>query len=482
MFIRNETAVGTRMWSVVALTLGVCGCAIGTLIYNLTVTVASYEATIRNMQECARQQDAARLLQLSFKKQVQEWKDILLRGHDQEDLKKYTRQFRAEAARVSEMGTGLQGSVTDPDARRAIEEFLQAHVALGDKYEIALRSFTEGKGENPHEADQLVKGQDRAPTDMIDKIVEGLVKRSNAAVASEKEVVARKIWLISISVLTAFIVICGVAALTIRKITSGLRHAVGELSESAATVASAASQVSTSSQALARGSSEQAAAFEETSASSEEVTSRTQSNTENSRAIADLIIRSQQMLAETNSKLDQMVLAIGAINTQGEKISKIIKVIDEIAFQTNILALNAAVEAARAGEHGQGFAVVADEVRNLAQRCAQAAKETAVLIEESIARSKDGKGKVDQVAGAIRGITQESAKVKELVDDLHQGSRDQARGVEQIGRAITQIAQVTQQVAATAEESAAAAAELHAQSETLESIVERLAAMAGCQN
>jgi len=137
------------------------------------------------------------------------------------------------------------------------------------------------------------------------------------------------------------------------------------------------------------------------------------------------------------------------------------------------------VEAARAGETGLGFAVVADEVRNLAQRCAQAAKDTATLIEESIAKSSGGKEKVDQVAGAIRTITGESAKVKTLVDEVNLGSQEQARGIEEIGTAIAQMEQVTQQVAAGAEESAAASEELHAQSETLRGVVESLAAMVG---
>jgi methyl-accepting chemotaxis protein/methyl-accepting chemotaxis protein-1 (serine sensor receptor) len=202
-------------------------------------------------------------------------------------------------------------------------------------------------------------------------------------------------------------------------------------------------------------------------------------NTENSRSAADLVTQSQHKFVQTNQSLDQSVVAMGEINTQSDKISKIIKVIDEIAFQTNILALNAAVEAARAGEAGMGFAVVADEVRNLAQRCAQAAQDTAALIEESISKSNDGKVKVDQVAVAIRTITEESAKVKTLVDEVNLGSQEQARGIEQIGKAISQMEQVTQKTAANAEESASAAEELNAQSETLKGIVERLTSMVG---
>ena len=171
--------------------------------------------------------------------------------------------------------------------------------------------------------------------------------------------------------------------------------------------------------------------------------------------------------------------AMKDLDASGENIARIIKVIDGIAFQTNILALNAAVEAARAGEAGMGFAVVADEVRNLAQRCAQAAKDTAALIEESIAKSNDGKVKVDQVASAIRAISEESAKVKTLVDEVNLGSQEQARGIEQIGKAITQMEQVTQKTAANAEESASAAEELSAQSETLKNVVVRLTAMVG---
>ncbi len=274
--------------------------------------------------------------------------------------------------------------------------------------------------------------------------------------------------------------VAGVVILrVIQKVNSELRRIAGDLSASAEQVDGAADQISAASQAFAQGSSEQAASLEETSASSEEVNSMARRNTENSAAAAAVMNESQKKFVETNQKLDQMVVAMGEINASSDKISRINKVIDEIAFQTNILALNAAVEAARAGEAGMGFAVVADEVRNLAQRSAQAARDTAALIEESITKSNDGKVKVDQVAEAIRVITEHEARVKTLVDEVNLGSQEQTRGIEQIAQAISQMEKVTQNAAASAEENAAASEELTSQSATLRSIVGNLTALVG---
>ncbi len=167
------------------------------------------------------------------------------------------------------------------------------------------------------------------------------------------------------------------------------------------------------------------------------------------------------------------------INASSEQIAKIIKVIDQIAFQTNILALNAAVEAARAGEAGAGFAVVADEVRNLAQRSAQAAKDTASLIEDSIAKSQAGKLQVDQVATAIRTITAEASKMKVLVDEINLGSHEQSKGIGQISNSIHQMEKVTQSNAAAAEQTASAAQQLLAQSNSVKEVVDQLTSMVG---
>jgi len=240
-------------------------------------------------------------------------------------------------------------------------------------------------------------------------------------------------------------------------------------------LAEGAEQIAQSSQTLARGATEQAASLEETSASTEEVSSMARRNGENSQAASTLVKRSHEQLTETNRALEQTVTVISEINNSSSKISRIIKVIDEIAFQTNILALNAAVEAARAGEAGMGFGVVADEVRNLAQRCAQAAQETTSLIEGSVGMARDGKTKVDQVAVAVRRVVAGSGEIQALTDEVSEGTREQSQGLEQIGRAVAQIERTTQIAAASAEESASAAAELDAQARSLTDMVAHLA-------
>ena len=205
----------------------------------------------------------------------------------------------------------------------------------------------------------------------------------------------------------------------------------------------------------------------------------TQKNAENARHAAEQTGEAERSLGETNRRLEEMLASMREINTSSEKISKIIKVIDEIAFQTNILALNAAVEAARAGEAGMGFAVVADEVRNLAQRCAQAARDTAELIEESIQRTAEGKNKLDGVVGAVTQVVENAGKVKILANEVNVGSQEQARGIEQISRTVAQMQQLTQSTAASAEEGASAGEEMSAQAAALTHTVQQLHKLLG---
>ena len=284
--------------------------------------------------------------------------------------------------------------------------------------------------------------------------------------------------------LSIIFVLLGIAAVgavmtVVRKITAQLRDITSNLSEGAAQIATGSTQVASSSQTLAQGASEQAASLEETSASAEEVTSMTRQNASNTSQVAQLMGTVDQRIIESNASLELMIASMKQINASSDKISKIIKVIDEIAFQTNILALNAAVEAARAGEAGMGFAVVADEVRNLAQRSAQAAKDTTALIEESITTSNEGSQRLQKVAEVVGSITEAAAKVKVLVDEVNIGSQEQAKGIQEIARSLTDMDKVTQGNAAAAEESASASEEMSAQAQAMAQLVNQLREMAG---
>ncbi len=250
-----------------------------------------------------------------------------------------------------------------------------------------------------------------------------------------------------------------------------LEEALGQANDAAMQVNSASTQIAEGSQALAQGASEQASSLEEISASLEELTAMTNQNADNATQANTLAQDAQGVAAKGTDAMGRMSEAIKLIQTSAEQTSKIVKTIDEIAFQTNLLALNAAVEAARAGDAGKGFAVVAEEVRSLAARSAEAAKNTADLIEESGKNAEGGVRISEEVSSALSEIVDSSEKVGSLIGEIAAASKEQASGISQINEGVAQMDSVTQRNAANAEESAAAAEELTAQAQGLTAMI-----------
>ncbi|MFH0729859.1 MAG: methyl-accepting chemotaxis protein [Pseudomonadota bacterium] len=288
--------------------------------------------------------------------------------------------------------------------------------------------------------------------------------------------------LISVNIVLSLAGVLGTFVLAfflMRSITRPINRVINGLSEASDQVSSAAGEVSSASQSLAEGSSEQAASVEETSSSLEEISSMIKQNAGNAGQADSMMKGTGQIVAGANASMGELNVSMAEIAKASEETSKIIKTIDEIAFQTNLLALNAAVEAARAGEAGAGFAVVAGEVRNLAVRAADAARNTAGLIEGTVKKVSDGMALVKTTSDAFGKVAESAGKVGELVSEIAAASNEQAKGIEQVNAAVSQMDKVTQSNAAIAEESASASEELSAQAEELKGFVGRLAAMVG---
>jgi methyl-accepting chemotaxis protein len=463
-------AVGTIL--AVALLLGICAAA---LITSLSRSI-DHTVNVSGQLRLYANQTYSGALKLQSLDRA-----IILRGIMQQTaaVEQNKQEFRDTAAEVRNSLAAYRALVEDDGGRQSegtitaeFEQLMQAHdeiVQHMDKQQF----------------DQVLKLADEKVLPRAEAITveaQRLVKQATARMAEDSGAARAKasmgLWVVV--VLIGICLAVGAAmVLAVRRISATLRNLASTMAEGAEQVASAAAQVASVSQSLAQASSEQAASLEETAASGHDLGAMTKKNVEHTARASDSVQETDRQVQVANEMLKNMVGSMQEINASSGKISKIIRVIDEIAFQTNILALNAAVEAARAGEAGMGFAVVADEVRNLAQRCAQAARDTSGLIEESIQTVNGGSGKLNRVVEAIEGINQQASHVKELVESVNGGSQEQARSIEQISAAVAQMQRVTQNTAASAEQGASASQQMSAHAEAMKAAVGRLYAMVG---
>jgi methyl-accepting chemotaxis protein len=446
------------------------------------VSLAAIRAVGREFEAAtmfdARQLDVAHSMAVSAAEMLSEERGILVRAYARDWQAAAQRHSGAReqsakvAAALTQLGMLISGGQSQVDL-----DSIQNVLAVWDPAAEEIYSLARV---NPQAAEKKFEGSLPLIQDMQD-LVEDLCRiqrtRLDARVESARTRIAEMTWMTG-AFAFVFALVGGVVLWVVRSSARDLKEIASEIGDSTAHVSLAASQMSASSQMLAQGASEQAASLEQTSASTEEITSMTGRNAENSRTAATVMTDVDRHVKNGNRTLEQMLVSMNEITASSDKISKIIKVIDEIAFQTNILALNAAVEAARAGEAGMGFAVVSDEVRNLAQRSAQAAKDTASLIEESIAKSNEGGLRLKQVAEVMTAITASASQVKTLVDEVNLGSEEQARGIQEISKAVQLMSQVTQNTAASAEQSAAAGKDLSVQAESMNRMAIRLRKLA----
>ncbi|MBC7368014.1 MAG: methyl-accepting chemotaxis protein [Undibacterium sp.] len=298
------------------------------------------------------------------------------------------------------------------------------------------------------------------------------VKEANATLDAAR---AQTFWMIGVSL----VVLAGVSYWFGRSLSRPIFVALESIREGGESVAATSLQISRASNTLAEGATEQAASLEESAASIEEMSSMTKRNAEHAQNAKTAAIQARKSADAGAGRMAAMQTAMTEIQAASQDITKILKTIDEIAFQTNILALNAAVEAARAGEAGMGFAVVAEEVRSLAQRCAAAAKETAVKIEDSVAKSQQGNAISSDVAKSFAAIQEQIRTLDGLVNEIAVASKEQSEGISQVNIAVGEVDKVTQTNAAIAQESASAVMELNAEAETLTHTVGHLLRIIG---
>jgi methyl-accepting chemotaxis protein-1 (serine sensor receptor) len=473
-------------------------------ISRLNQALDTYQTTVAQSFENERRASA---MLNSFKVQVQEWKNVLLRGKDPAQLTRYWAAFEKQEKAIKDEAQKLIAALPPGDGRERVSQFAQAHERMGAAYRKGFEAF-KAADHDPQAGDKAVAGMDREPSQLLDQAGD-LIAKASSEVAERAAATAQRATTISLGVM---LVVCalGIAGavafsrtvvnpldnavrvsqavasgdLTVAAHVQGkdeiaqllnalhamqqsLSRVVSNVRNNADSVAAASTEIAQGNNDLSARTEQQASALEETSASMEELSSTVQANAENARQANQLAVSASTVAVQGGDVVAEVVTTMKGINDSSKKIADIISVIDGIAFQTNILALNAAVEAARAGEQGRGFAVVASEVRSLAQRSAEAAKEIKGLIHASVERVEQGTTLVDKAGATMTEVVASIRRVTDIVAEISAASSEQSAGVAQVGEAVMQMDQATQQNAALVEQSAAAADSLKVQAQQL---------------
>ncbi len=477
-------------------------------IFALSRVYGSIQELDRISREDFETQQAILRATVAFKQQVQEWKNVLLRGGDPAKLDLYWQAFLKQEKQVANSAREARSGTPHETVRSRLDTFIASHKAAGEGYRKGLEAFKESKFD-PHAGDKAVTGIDRAPTNQLldlekeatDFGAKATLEAVQRADSGYRVAIAGTVLVMVIALVAlwfffrrAVLAPMGAAVKFAERIAQGdltaevsartndeagqllkaleaMKGSLGEVvlqvRSSAEAVVTASSQVAAGTTDLSQRTEEQASSLEQTAASMEELASTVKQNADNAQQ-ADGLARSAAKRAEQGgAEVVRVVTTMGDISDSAKRIADIISVIDSIAFQTNILALNAAVEAARAGEQGRGFAVVASEVRSLAQRSAQAAKEIKDLIGTSVDKVEAGTRLVEQAGDTIQALVIDVKRVSELMGSIAEASAEQSRGVQQVNKTVTEMDKVVQQNASAVQESAAAAEGMRQQAQSL---------------